>query len=378
MKLYAEQIRSYVPAPYRVLGTDGFGRSDTRQQLRWFFEVDRHFVHDRGAWRRLPTSRSSRAASSGMRCFSSASIRRKPTRGWSEADRRSAVAQQEIQIPDIGDAEDVEVIEILASVGAEIATRRSADRDRVRQGVDGSAGDRVGQRCGRSRSRSATRCVRARSSQSSRSSRRRRNAAGARPTIRPRRHTRPVATRLPNANRQSAAPSRRRRSRSPRRFEVRVPDIGDAKDVVVVEVKVKVGQDVAVDDLLVVVESDKASMEIPAPVAGRIASVDVDRRAAPSLKARLLVVIETTRQQVPSASAPAHRSETAQPSPTAEPRARHARRRGTGAAAQSQSPSIAAAPQWNRLRRSGRAPSGARTGCRSDEGEGHWSAAAGF
>ena len=32
------------PPSYRVLGTDGFGRSDTRQQLRWFFEVDRHFV----------------------------------------------------------------------------------------------------------------------------------------------------------------------------------------------------------------------------------------------------------------------------------------------------------------------------------------------
>ena len=44
MKVYAEQIRSYVPASYRVLGTDGFGRSDTRKQLRWFFEVDRHFV----------------------------------------------------------------------------------------------------------------------------------------------------------------------------------------------------------------------------------------------------------------------------------------------------------------------------------------------
>ena len=44
MKVYAEQIRPYVPASYRVLGTDGFGRSDTRQQLRWFFEVDRHFV----------------------------------------------------------------------------------------------------------------------------------------------------------------------------------------------------------------------------------------------------------------------------------------------------------------------------------------------
>ncbi len=44
VKLYADQIRPYVPAAFRVLGTDGFGRSDTRAKLRWFFEVDRHFV----------------------------------------------------------------------------------------------------------------------------------------------------------------------------------------------------------------------------------------------------------------------------------------------------------------------------------------------
>jgi len=44
MRLHAEQIRPFVAGPYRALGTDGFGRSDTRQKLRWFFEVDRHFV----------------------------------------------------------------------------------------------------------------------------------------------------------------------------------------------------------------------------------------------------------------------------------------------------------------------------------------------
>lgn len=44
MKNYADQIRTWVPAPYRVLGTDGFGRSDSRQKLRHFFEVDRYFV----------------------------------------------------------------------------------------------------------------------------------------------------------------------------------------------------------------------------------------------------------------------------------------------------------------------------------------------
>jgi pyruvate dehydrogenase E1 component len=44
IRLFADQIRPYVPASYRVLGTDGFGRSDTRQKLRAFFEVDRRFV----------------------------------------------------------------------------------------------------------------------------------------------------------------------------------------------------------------------------------------------------------------------------------------------------------------------------------------------
>jgi pyruvate dehydrogenase E1 component len=46
MKLFADQIRPYVPAgrAYRVLGTDGFGRSDFRYRLREHFEVDRRFV----------------------------------------------------------------------------------------------------------------------------------------------------------------------------------------------------------------------------------------------------------------------------------------------------------------------------------------------
>lgn len=44
IKAYAEQIRAYVPAAYSVLGTDGFGRSDSRENLRRFFEVDRYFV----------------------------------------------------------------------------------------------------------------------------------------------------------------------------------------------------------------------------------------------------------------------------------------------------------------------------------------------
>lgn len=40
IRSYADQIRQYVPQPYITLGTDGFGRSDTREKLRYFFEVD--------------------------------------------------------------------------------------------------------------------------------------------------------------------------------------------------------------------------------------------------------------------------------------------------------------------------------------------------
>ena len=44
MKNYAEQMRSYISSPMSVLGTDGFGRSDSRAALRHFFEVDRYFI----------------------------------------------------------------------------------------------------------------------------------------------------------------------------------------------------------------------------------------------------------------------------------------------------------------------------------------------
>ena len=45
MKLFADQVRGFLPARhFHALGTDGFGRSDTREKLRRFFEVDRNYV----------------------------------------------------------------------------------------------------------------------------------------------------------------------------------------------------------------------------------------------------------------------------------------------------------------------------------------------
>jgi len=58
-------------------------------------------------------------------------------------------------------------------------------------------------------------------------------------------------------------------------IEVKVPDIGDFKDVPVIEVLVKAGDAVKKDDSLVTLESDKATMEVPSPASGTVKSVSV-------------------------------------------------------------------------------------------------------
>ncbi len=44
MRAFADQIRAFIPMTYTMLGTDGFGRSDTRANLRRFSEVDRYYI----------------------------------------------------------------------------------------------------------------------------------------------------------------------------------------------------------------------------------------------------------------------------------------------------------------------------------------------
>ena len=56
---------------------------------------------------------------------------------------------------------------------------------------------------------------------------------------------------------------------------VKVPDLGGASEVEVIEICVAVGDTISQDQSLIVVESDKASMDIPSPVAGVIVSIAV-------------------------------------------------------------------------------------------------------
>ena len=85
--------------------------------------------------------------------------------------------------------------------------------------------------------------------------------------------------------------------------EVKVPDIGDFKDVAVIELMVQPGDTIAVDQSLITVESDKASMEIPSSHAGvvkamKVAIGDVVNQGS------LLLVLETAGAAV-EAPAPA-------------------------------------------------------------------------
>lgn len=86
-------------------------------------------------------------------------------------------------------------------------------------------------------------------------------------------------------------------------IEVKVPDIGDFKEVEVIELMVKVGDTVKVDQSLITVESDKASMEIPSSHAGVVKEVKVkvgDKVAEGSL----LVLVEGASVSAPVAAAP--------------------------------------------------------------------------
>ena len=100
------------------------------------------------------------------------------------------------------------------------------------------------------------------------------------------------------------------------RMEIRLPDVGEAENVSVIEVAVAEGQAVAVDDLLVVVESEKASMEIPSPFAGTVVEVAVGEGDDVE-EASLLVVLEAERTADLPPAAPVS---TSPPEPTpAEP-----------------------------------------------------------
>jgi dihydrolipoamide dehydrogenase len=116
--------------------------------------------------------------------------------------------------------------------------------------------------------------------------------------------------------------------------EVRVPDIGDFADVPIIEILVKVGDTVAVEDPLITLESDKATMDVPAPIAGRIKqlAVQLGDRVAQGSVVLTLEAAEADTPAAPDATEPyapapteptgtaaAGKPAAAEPSPAAAP-----------------------------------------------------------
>jgi pyruvate dehydrogenase E2 component (dihydrolipoamide acetyltransferase) len=122
--------------------------------------------------------------------------------------------------------------------------------------------------------------------------------------------------------------------------EVRVPDLGTFKDVAIIDVLVQVGDEVAVDAPLISLESDKAAMDVPSPVAGTVTAVHVQRGG----KVNTGSLVATVRAAGGPAAAPAAPAAAPTRTPAATPASTTAPTAAGVAAAAPAAPPAAASP----------------------------------
>ncbi|WP_395005624.1 dihydrolipoyl dehydrogenase [Undibacterium sp.] len=211
----------------------------------------------------------------------------------------------EVKVPDIGDFKEVEIIEVMVKVGDTIKVDQSlitVESDKASMEIPSShagvvkeikvkVGDKVAEG-------SLMIIVEA--------------AGAAASVVSP---AAVVAPAVPAPTPAAAAPAQVVvASASVGIIEVKVPDIGDFKEVEVIELMVKVGDTVKVDQSLITVESDKASMEIPSSHAGVVREIKVkvgDKVAEGSL----LVLVEGVGATASIAAAPVAPASSAQAAP---------------------------------------------------------------
>ena len=113
---------------------------------------------------------------------------------------------------------------------------------------------------------------------------------------------------------QQAAPSQPETapaaSIEPQRREIRVPDIGGSENVPVIEVAISVGDEISKEDTLITLESDKASMDVPSPFAGKVIEVAVKEGDTLS-EGDLIGYIETAGEAPKPAAQPAQAASSA-------------------------------------------------------------------
>ncbi|GGY66075.1 acetyltransferase component of pyruvate dehydrogenase complex [Cellvibrio zantedeschiae] len=221
------------------------------------------------------------------------------------------MAIQTIKVPDIGGAEGVEVIEISVKVGDVIAENDSIlvlETDKASMEIPASVGGKVvaikvnlGDKVSEG---SALIEVEAE------------GAGVATSAAAPAPVAAPAAAPAPQAAAPAAAPAA-----ASSEVTLSVPDIGGAEAVEVIEISVKVGDEVAQGDSLIVLETDKASMEIPAETAGKILSIAVKVGDKVSQGAAIAVVASAGGAPAPAAApataAPAPAKVEAAPAPAA-------------------------------------------------------------
>ena len=199
-----------------------------------------------------------------------------------------------VHVPDIGDFDEVAVIEVLVKVGDTVAVEQSlitVESDKasieipsntagVVKEIRVAVGDKL-------KEGSLVVVVEAAGSASAPASEER--------------AARPPAERLQDASNSEASVAVPAAASD--LVEVRVPDIGDFKDVAVIEVLVKPGDTIAAEQSLITVESDKSSMEIPSSAAGVLQSLALKVGDMVNI-GDLIAVLEGTAGGTPSAAAP--------------------------------------------------------------------------
>ncbi|MDC8854322.1 dihydrolipoyllysine-residue acetyltransferase [Shewanella algae] len=213
----------------------------------------------------------------------------------------------EVTVPDIGDAADVDVIEVLVSEGEAI----EADAGLITLETDKATMDVPSPQAGTVKSLKVK--VGDKVSQGSLVLLLEVGAAA-------------EAPQAPQATASEAAQPAAAQAAAPATVEVKeiaVPDIGDAADVDVIEVLVAVGDEISADQGLITLETDKATMEVPAPFGGKLVSLTVKVGDKVS-QGSVIATVETQGAAVASVAAPAEapaQAEVAAPAPAAAPAA---------------------------------------------------------
>lgn len=206
-----------------------------------------------------------------------------------------------VAVPDIGGAEGVDVIEICVAVGDDIAEGDSMfvlESDKASMEIPSPAAGKVlsiSLKEGDKVSQGDAALVLSSASSAP--------AAG---------NTEAKATPAPQANASAA-------SSGPSELDVAVPDIGGSTDVDVIEICVAVGDEISEGDSLIVLESDKASMEIPSPTSGKVLSITLKEGDKVSMGSPLLKLQTAGPVAAPVVESPtAPKADTPKPLTTTE------------------------------------------------------------